>query len=321
MNTLYYIRFYILLWFTNHFNKEKVNPIEKDGWVLIFHDEFQGNKLDEKRWTTNEHWGYIKHGVAWLKEQISIKNGICNLITDKYTGPNPVKDLDGKIKFIDNASGMLCSNPMLYRKYGYYEIRCKVPPKGIKYWPAFWFESKKSWPPEIDVFELMSPNSSKRMIMTYHWLDDKENKDQINALIIQCYTKKLIPYIPKTDINDVIQLLQIGWTQEKQEYIDNINKLRVHKKHHTGFSGYNWSKKYHTFAVNWEPKKITWYVDNIAVFRIKENQWVNFGKRIKLPEYPMYAIINNAAQPGYKFKSNDVPMSMPVNYFRVYEKE
>lgn len=320
INLFYYIRFYILLWFTKTFNKEIVNKIEKNDYDLIFHDEFNDPILDTEKWATHEHWGFIKDGVAWVPEQIELEKGNCILTTDRYSGTNPVTDLDGTLKHIDNVSGMICSYKSLNRKYGYYEIRAKIPPDGIKYWPAFWFESKESWPPEIDVFEFMAPGDSRRMTMTYHWLDDEKNKDKIVKLIIQCYTKKLIPYIPKT-INDTIKLLQQPpWSKEKQDYIDTIIKLRVHRQYGKGLSGYDFSKKYHVYALGWEPDKITWYFDNVAVFRLKDNQWVNFGKVIELPKDPMYVIINNGTHPGNAFKDNEVPMEMPIDYCRIYEK-
>jgi len=306
------------LWFTKTFNKEILNKIEKDGYDLVFHDEFNNSILDTDKWSTHGHCGYIKDGVAWMPEQVSTKGSNCILTTDKYAGVNPVVDLDGITKYIDNVSGMVCSYPAYKKKCGYFEIRAKIPPKGIKYWPAFWLLPSESWPPEIDIFEFMAPEDSKRMTMTYHWLDDEKNKDKIVELIIQCYTKKLIPNIPKT-INDAIKLLQQPlWSKEKQDYIDAIIKLRIHKMCGSGLSGYNFSKKYHTYAINWEPNRITWYFDNIAVFTLKENQWVNFDKKIKLPEYSMYVIINSGACPGYKFKDNEIPMDMFVDYCRVY---
>jgi beta-glucanase (GH16 family) len=38
--------------------------------------------------------------------------------------------------------------------YGYFEIRCKPPTQGMKWWTAFWLYGN-GWPPEIDIFEFM----------------------------------------------------------------------------------------------------------------------------------------------------------------------
>lgn len=324
-NLFYQIRFYLYLIFTNRFKKEITNPIEKDGWELIFNDEFNSDILDTDKWTTHQYWGNIQNGTMWVPEQISFKDGECLLTSDNYNGPNPVKDHTGTPQHINTISGTITTNPSLYKMYGYYEIRCKVPQGGIKYWPAFWFSTKESWPPEIDQFEYMGAGNSGRMTMTYHWLDDKPNWDEMWGLIEECHIKGYLPIILST-INDNIKYMQNPnepppWSADKQIYIDKLISLRIHKMHVSGLNGMDFSEHYHTYGMKWEKNRITWYFDNLVVKTLKEGQWVNFGKIIKLPEYPMYTIIGNGAEPGYIFKEGEHPMSVYVSYFRSYDEK
>jgi len=327
INLFYQIRFYFYLIFTNRFKKETFNPINKEGYTLIFNDEFEGSEIDKTKWSTEEPW-IVKDNTAWIDSQVSVKDGECLLTTDNYSGPLPIVDVNGSHNDVTTCSGQIFTYPSLYRKYGYYEIRSKVLPGGIKYWPAFWFASRESWPPEIDQYEYMGAGYTRRMTMTLHWLDDKEHWDEIWSLINECHQKGYLPQILPT-ITENTRYMQNPnepppWSADKQTYIDKIISLRIHKMHVSGLNNMDFSKHYHTYGMKWDQGKdgkkdrVTWYFDNLAVKTLKDDQWVNFGKYAQTPDQPMYTIIGNGATPGYVFKPDEVPASVHLSYFRCY---
>ncbi len=204
-NAYYYTRFYIKAYFTNYFNTPKLLTIGKyDTSYLAFHSNFDlESTIDWDVWMPSERWGNIKDKVIFKDSQDSIENGSAVLTSD--------------INLVENEpsvkTGGLYSWDSFNTKYGYFEASIKVPPKGYKYWPAFWLTSLESWPPEIDIFELMGSDSSY-FTMTLHWLGSK-NKHQQKGRRLK---------FPGTDfLSKDYHLYAVDWQQDKITwYIDNL---------------------------------------------------------------------------------------------------
>jgi beta-glucanase (GH16 family) len=65
------------------------------------------------------------------------------------------------------SSGLLSSKRSFNQKYGLFEIRAKIP-KGKGLWPAFWLlPLNGSWPPELDVLEILGDNPQK-LYVSWH---------------------------------------------------------------------------------------------------------------------------------------------------------
>jgi beta-glucanase (GH16 family) len=80
------------------------------------------------------------------------------------------------------------------------------------------------------------------------------------------------------------------------------------------YTGTNFSEGWHTFAINWEPNSITWYIDGV------ERKQVN---SIHVPNTPMQIIANLAVGgtlPGNPTSQTVFPASMKIDYIRVYNQ-
>lgn len=92
-----------------------------------------------------------------------VRNGVLSIVASR-TPP------ELKAVLFDNPyiSGILTSQASFAQKYGYFEIRSKIP-HGTGVWPAFWLLANDGgWPPEVDVMEGRGQRPGD-LVMTTHW--------------------------------------------------------------------------------------------------------------------------------------------------------
>lgn len=121
---------------------------------LVWSDEFDGTEIDSSKWFVegedSEDNRTARRGGYWSPEAITVSDGFATIST--YKGE------DGYY-----YTGSLKSQDKYESKFGYYEIRCKLP-KAYGIWSAFWlmpvgedFENgntdAKVAGSEIDIFE------------------------------------------------------------------------------------------------------------------------------------------------------------------------
>lgn len=126
---------------------ESYLPKEKQ-WQLVWHDEFDGSTLDESKWNIRRYfWGrtamnFTDEGIevsdGTLKLRI-VRNGelfsSAQLQTGCVTADQP-RDENTQSFWPFGAK----QPAKFMHRYGYYEIRCKLP-KGAGWHAAFWLQS------------------------------------------------------------------------------------------------------------------------------------------------------------------------------------
>ncbi|WP_369371302.1 family 16 glycosylhydrolase [Promicromonospora sp. Populi] len=119
------------------------------------------------------------------------------------------------------------------------------------------------------------------------------------------------------------------------DIMENIGRepTRVHGTlHGPGYSGatpitgsyvhpQNWAfaDTFHTFAINWSPNSITWYVDGVAYQTFTP---ANLGGDTWVFNQPFFFILNVAVGgnwPGYPDGTTQFPQTMRIDYVRVYD--
>ena len=125
-------------------------------WVMVWHDEFNGQKLDAAKWAHEEN-GYgggnnERQFYSTDKKYCHTKDGKLNISVYR----DPYTTVDGKTQ--PYSSARIRTLHRAQWKYGRFEIRAKMP-NGQGIWPAIWLLPSKSpyggWASsgEIDIIE------------------------------------------------------------------------------------------------------------------------------------------------------------------------
>ncbi len=292
-----------------------IADLTDSGYKLVWFDEFETtgteegmNGLFSDKWCidkprmsgdgklltiSNAAWAIKANGGNLNLNAISlVQNGWydptatpgSSFASHKYAAPFTVST-EGKMSF----------------KYGYLEIRAKVPYKeGC--WPSFWLRShnatdKRENPEfevELDVFEVFgSVNSlSSNLHQQVYNGDDK------------------LSFMTKTSA---------------------INKEEVH----TFVDFENLSNEYHTYGVEWTPEKIAIYVDGVkqCEWLINKYALLSYGLKPEVSGFDttMNILFNNHVLTQYsEFKPSDdnvienyesnLPSQYSIDYVRLYQK-
>jgi beta-glucanase (GH16 family) len=130
-----------------------------------------GDGSDFKRKTTynGEQQIYVdpRYGgrstTALGLDPFNVRDGILSIVASR-TPPGLKPALFNN----EYLSGILTTQGKFSQKYGYFEIRSKIP-IGTGVWPAFWLLADDGgWPPEIDVMEGRGQRPGD-LVMTTHW--------------------------------------------------------------------------------------------------------------------------------------------------------
>ena len=175
-------------------------------------------------------------------------------------------------------SGALTTKGLFSQAYGRFEMMARLP-QANGLWPAFWLlPTDGKWPPEIDIIEFIyAPNGvvpaasaatsqgrpGSNPATTLHWGTPalhSQTAPWVNSSIPQQMTYQDWDQAPAP----------AGWG-----------------------SAY---RGYHIYALDWQPKSITWMIDGSVVFCVLDPAPTDH----RIPAGPMYMLINDAVSAGTK---------------------
>jgi beta-glucanase (GH16 family) len=196
---------------------------------LLFADGFAGSKLDKSKWfwcyptgshdncTNNQHGIRYREQEQYRASQLVVGDGVLSLVAVRHSVKPRFPWTSGMV-----TTGGPFENgppePTFAFKYGYAEMRARLP-AGHGFWPAFWLlPANGSWPPEIDVMEWQGAQP-RRDYMTVHFSDKHSKNDSLQGIydgpnLSQAYHVYAIDWEPNT----------LTW------YVDGAVRLRVTEK-------------------------------------------------------------------------------------------
>lgn len=262
------------------------NPIEKPGYVLERHDEFDGPTLDTSLWLPYylPHWSSRQQSTP----RYTLENGhlvlridadqppwcpefdgavrASSVQTGSYAGP--VGSGEGQLRFSEACTVREAQNNVrLYTpQFGYVEIRCAGPTTGGNH-ASLWmigYEDRPERSGEIALFEILGAH--------------------------RCKTSSRIRY----GLHPWSDPTLVDTFYEDELPIDTA--------------------QFHIYAVEWTPTHVDFYVDNRKLRTITQSPQYPMQFMLSLYEHPF-----SGAWTGPYNPNDPYPRRFTVDYFRVYQ--
>lgn len=265
------------------------NPVEKPGWNLLFHDEFDSDTLNPVYWNRSNPWddgiGGCFRNFSVNSNNIAVSGGMVQI---SNTGIPAIPDCPfsgGEIKSMsvrDTGFGSY-----YFYAPGYVEARVRLFNKtgqGASFW--LWGIGSPENPggpgpwSEIDIFEL-NGNSQNAFNGTYHWTSNGKHVSQNHSVF-------LYDAAGKYD-------LSVNWT---------------------------------IFGLEWDSTFIRWYVNNTLVKELDLAGIPPYcidALNYIIPSAPYCVRLttshNTVGNQSVLADPGDFPQTMSVDYLRVYRRQ
>ena len=298
----------------------------KSGYELVFSDEFNGGSLNPVRWHSQLRWDGEWNGERFEYRVINGEDQFyVNVLSDdeehqsqilpvanpfEFDGNslairaqvNPIKSSSGNGThgaLMDMAtqqtflSGAISTHEKFSRKYGYFEASIKIPSHEGTF-PAFWlFHEARSW------------EGTQRTE-----IDIMEN----------------LGHAPHYIYNSFHYFKNVTET-----YSGDANFIKPSPSGQI-YTGTDYSQDFHVYAVEWEPGKITWFIDGEQVSVLEHSEvdfedlylMINLAMGGNWTNFPTNA--GGLGRPGGQHFPTDQDVNnfqnpaLEIDYVRVYKR-
>lgn len=194
------------------------------GWQLVWHDEFDGTRLDTTKWNvlmreTSKH-GELQY---YVPDEVYLENGSLRL-------RSRVRDY-GSMHY---TSGRLDTSHKFAPIYGRFEIRARLPGgKGL--WPAHWlYPQNRDWAMEQLMAKAVAEGNERGIPEARPWYSEIDIMEFLGH-----------------ERNVVYCTLHYTTFQGVRKSTSGTLKTDV-----------DYTKDFHTYVLEWGPDSLKWYVDD-----------------------------------------------------------
>ncbi len=276
-------------------------PLTWGEYKLVWNDEFDGDELDLDKWV----------GQANMRMSdivLTMDKGVVDVTDGKLVLTSHILDrTDEKARYLSNYSITSCDT-MNFR-YGYMEIRAKVPHYGKGEWPSWWF--------------LDGPLGRDDWAASHKDVpEDKLYGVEVDGFEIFSHRTHVIPNLHKWYKGGHVQLSGIDAGASK-------SGTRAYL-----FDSQEDANDWHTYGFLWTPEEMAFSVDGDFYYRYDLSK--DFGSSqlgMQCYDRPLYVLFNNMlfsegyspkGSWGYDKRITDedlFPLYYVIDYCRLYQSE
>lgn len=273
------------------------SPLEKEGWELVYHDEFDGDTLDYTKWSPYylRHWVdndertkadyYFEDGSLVLRNPLDADSWSSQNSNVKVKGIMSYERTDLH-KYGNVGSGAVFSRDIptfdgYATKYGYFELRAKLPDTRDGSHFAWWMVGVQG-----------DQNATAMLQDSRQKFDGHYSNETGEIDIIETY---LAPLESMKNWRPVIH--PNGTTDYKYHWLPAYTIPGTP------------SSEYHVYGFEWDETGTKFYVDGQLA-----------SESDRSPNYPMMTFLTTYATGGMGADRNIYPKDTYIDYFRVYKK-
>lgn len=260
-------------------------PINDPHWQILWEDKFDAPTINTNYWKVlndYDHYGELEVFRS-DPDNVFVNNGNLSLRlkNDNYSCPTSALNIWGCKRQFETGQSYLFTSGWVETQipynihYGFIEARIKLP-NIIGIWPALWTFSGMYGYQEIDIFEMIPGSNEKCHRSTNEYFLHTNNIMTSN-----------IHFQPPNGCDDPFAIYSVSQIQDFSQW--------------------------HTYAIEWSPSRIIWYLDDYPV-RYYRNTQMNAPTTLI-----MGLGIQRDENGNPRVSSSNLPVDMVIDFIKVYQ--